>query len=197
MKAGTQMFILLKNGQPWRRPEQCSFLQQGTTMPPTLSRSKREAVIGPPLESTEELLNSLSLPTMMVSSILLIGEENIQPLWHSPAQCDWFANSNRQNDHSTLKGVLAIVQGLLFFAAVHYCHPQTVPSARILNNPTCNVCPAFQKETPSSPSLLRASPLVPETHIGLLKRSTFPTLDHKFTNDIFIKNRVIISRVHV
>ena len=80
MKAGTQMFILLKNGLPWRRLEQCSFLQQGTTMPPTLSRSKREVVIGPSLESTEELLNSLSLPTMMVSSFLLIGEENMQPL---------------------------------------------------------------------------------------------------------------------
>lgn len=50
---------------------------------------------------------------------------------------------------------------------------------------------------PPLPRYWERLPWVPETHIGLLKRSTFPTLDHKFTNDIFIKNRVIISRVHV
>lgn len=197
MKAGTQMFILLKNGLPWRRLEQCSFLQQGTTMPPTLSRSKREVVIGPRLESTEELLNSLSLPTMMVSSFLLIGEENMQPLWHSPAQCDWFANSNRQNNHSTLKGVLAIVQGLLFLQPFIIATHKPCQRHALSITPHAMCVHLSGGKHPPLPRYWERLPWVSGTPYIPSEKNTFPTHYHKFTNDIFIKNRVIISRICV
>ena len=152
------MIIPLKNGQPWRMPEQCSFLQQGATSSPPSPTSKRKDIIGLNLEQSPEFLNSLSFPTMMVSFILSNGKENIQTPSTIPAQSDWFAYSNRQNNHSTPKGVLANMQGLLFLC-----------------------CRSFLPHKPYIPS----------------EKSTFPTHCHKFTNDIFIKNRVIISRICV